>query len=109
MIGRPVEQLLDEVEQSVVGPLHVLEEEDDRVVLGEPFEEQAPAGEQVLALEPRLGGPDQRAERAGAMRRRSSGSAIHSSSPAASFADAASPDASSAIPKRCRTISASAE
>ena len=62
MIGRPVEQLLDEVEQSVVGPLHVLEEEDDRVVLGEPFEEQAPAREQVLALEPRLGGPDQRPE-----------------------------------------------
>ena len=38
MLARPLEQPLDEVEQLLVGPLHVLEQERHRVVLGKAFE-----------------------------------------------------------------------
>src|SRR5439155_11499498 len=50
VVARPVEQVLDEVEQARVCPLHVLENEDGRVCLGEPLEEDAPRGEQILAI-----------------------------------------------------------
>ncbi len=65
VIGGPVEQLLDEVEQAVVRPLHVLERQHHRVVLGEPLEEQPPTGEQLIAFEPGLRGADERSERLG--------------------------------------------
>ena len=47
---RPLEQVLDEVEQARVGPLHVLEHEDGRVHVREPLEEEPPRGEEVVAL-----------------------------------------------------------
>jgi hypothetical protein len=49
---RPIEQVLDEVEERGVRPLHVLEDHDRRVDVGEALEEEAPGGEQVLPLEP---------------------------------------------------------
>ena len=47
-VARPLEQVLDEVEQRRVRPLHVLEGEHRRVRVREPLEEEAPGGEQVL-------------------------------------------------------------
>ena len=57
---RPVEEMLDEVQQARVRPLHVLEGEHGRIGLGQSLEEKAPGGEQVL-LVPRLmlGQPEQ--------------------------------------------------
>ena len=46
--ARPVEQILDEVEQPVVGPLQVLEQEDDRLARRHPLEEDPPGGEEIL-------------------------------------------------------------
>ena len=46
----PLEQVLEEVEQAAVGPLHVLEYEDGGRGLGEPLEEDAPRGEEVLLV-----------------------------------------------------------
>src|SRR6266508_2866421 len=50
MVARPLEQVLDEVEQRSVRPLHILEREHRRVLLGEPLEEQTPSSKQVLLL-----------------------------------------------------------
>ena len=41
---RPLEQVLDEVEQSRVGPLQVLEHEHHRALLGDALEEDPPSG-----------------------------------------------------------------
>ncbi len=49
-LPRPVEQVLDEVEQARVRPLHVLEGEHRRIALGQALEEEAPGGEQVLLV-----------------------------------------------------------
>ena len=65
MLGRPVEQVLDEVEQAVVGAVHVLEHHHDGIALGQPLEEQAPPSEQLLAARPRLGDAEQNAEAGG--------------------------------------------
>ena len=48
---RPCRHVLDEVEQARIGPLEVLEDEDDRRSLGDPLEESPPGGEQLVALE----------------------------------------------------------
>ena len=40
--------MLDEVEQAVVSPLDVLEDEDERTLLGERLEEPPPRGERFL-------------------------------------------------------------
>ena len=55
-VARPVEQVLDEVEQGVIGPVKILEEQDRRRRVGEALEEDAPRAEQVLlvARAPRL-------------------------------------------------------
>ena len=45
--ARPVDQVIDEVEQIVVGPVEVVEDQDERVLLGECFEE-APPGSKAL-------------------------------------------------------------
>ena len=50
VVARPVEQVLDEVEQARVGRLHVLEGEYRRIHLREPLEEEPPGGEQVLPV-----------------------------------------------------------
>ena len=47
---RPVEQVLDEVEQARVGPLHVLEGEHRRIALREALEEEPPRGEEILLV-----------------------------------------------------------
>jgi len=49
MVAPPLNQVVDEVEQRVVGPLEVLEDHHHRSTVGDAFEEQAPAGEQVVA------------------------------------------------------------
>ncbi len=48
MVARPVEQVLDELEQGRVGPLDVLEDEHGRVLVGQPLEEQSPAGKELV-------------------------------------------------------------
>ena len=50
MAARPVHQVLDEVEQRSVGPLHVLEDEHGRHLVGQPLVEEPPGAEEVLAL-----------------------------------------------------------
>src|SRR5205807_214650 len=47
---RPIEEVLDEVEQARVRPLHVLEHEDRRPPLGEPLEQDAPSREEILLI-----------------------------------------------------------
>ena len=50
MVARPVQEVVDEVEQGCVRPLEVLEDEHGRVLLRKPFEEEAPGGEEILAV-----------------------------------------------------------
>ena len=50
MVLRPVDEVLDEVEQRRVGPLHVLEHHDRRHLVGEPLVEEPPGAEQVLTV-----------------------------------------------------------
>ena len=49
-LAGPVEDVIDEVEEPVVGPLEILEHEDDHPALGDPFEQEAPGGEQRFAV-----------------------------------------------------------
>ncbi len=56
--AHPVDELVDEVEQALVGPVQVLEHEDERPLLGERLEEAPPGGEGLAAAvssEPGLG------------------------------------------------------
>jgi hypothetical protein len=46
----PLDHVVDELEQTLVGPVQVLDGEDSRVPLGDRLEEAAPGGERVLAL-----------------------------------------------------------
>jgi hypothetical protein len=50
VVARPLEQVLDELEQRRVGPLHVLEHEHDGMLLRQPLEEEAPRAEEVFLL-----------------------------------------------------------
>ena len=50
MVARPLEQMLDEVEEGGVGPLHVFEGEHGRVDVREAFEEEPPGSEQILTF-----------------------------------------------------------
>ena len=55
--------MVDEVEQVVVGPVQVLEDEHERALLGEGLEEPSPGGEALRAVAARLtlgGEADQR-------------------------------------------------
>ena len=62
--GRPVDQVVDEVEQVVVGPVQVLEDQHQRPLLGELLEEAPPRGEglvpHVAAALGAAGEPDER-------------------------------------------------
>ena len=49
-VARPLDEVLDEVEQCAVGPVDVLEHEHRRACLGEPLEEHACRGEEVLLV-----------------------------------------------------------
>ena len=66
VVARPLEQVVEEVDHAGVGPLQVLDDHDDRQVLGQPLEEEAPAREELLSRE-HLGGrqPEQLAEAGG--------------------------------------------
>ena len=64
---RPVDEMVDEVEEAFVGPVEVLEDEDERALVGDPLEQAAPCGKRlVLALTPPgdVLDPRQRAEMA---------------------------------------------
>ena len=50
IVARPLEQVLDEVEQAGVRPLHVLERQHGGIGVGQPLEEQPPGREEVLAV-----------------------------------------------------------
>ena len=47
--AQPVDELVDEVEQAVVGPVEVFEHEHERALLGECLEESPPGGEGLAA------------------------------------------------------------
>ena len=48
--ARPLDEVVDEVEQRVVGPMQVLEDEDERTLFRERLEEPAPGRERLAAL-----------------------------------------------------------
>ena len=50
MVARPLEQVLDEIEERRIRPVHVFEDEDGRAALGEALEEDAPGREEVVPL-----------------------------------------------------------
>ena len=58
----PVDELVDEVEQLVVGPVQVLEDEHGRPLLGERLDEAAPRGEALVARARSALEPDERAQ-----------------------------------------------
>ena len=47
--ARPVDEVVDEVEQRVVGPVQVLEDEDERALVGDRLEVAPPGGERLVA------------------------------------------------------------
>ena len=50
MVASPIEQILDERDEALVGPVDVLEHHHERPLLGEPLEEAPPGGEEILAV-----------------------------------------------------------
>jgi hypothetical protein len=107
LVARPLQQVLDEVEQARVRPLHVLEGEHGRVGVGQPLEEQPPGREQILPLMRRtLSQAEQlrqpRLHEAALLR-------IEQMLFACSFPSAGDTCSSSAIRQRIRTMSASAQ
>ncbi len=50
VVARPLEQVLDELEQRRIRPLEVLEHEHDRPAVAYPLEEEPPRAEQLLLL-----------------------------------------------------------
>ena len=51
-VGHPVDELVEEVEQALVGPVDVLDHEDERALVRERFEEAPPRRECSLRLSP---------------------------------------------------------
>ena len=47
-VGHPVDELVEEVEEALVGPVDVLDDDDERALLGETLEEAAPGGERLV-------------------------------------------------------------
>ena len=47
--ARPVDEVVDEVEERFVGPMQVLEDEHERPLLGDRLQEAAPGGERLVA------------------------------------------------------------
>ena len=50
MIASPIEEIIDEVEQAVIGPLKILEDEHDRMRRCHALEEEAPRREEILLV-----------------------------------------------------------
>ena len=109
VVGRPVEQVVEEVDHSGVGPLQVLDDHHDRQVFGEALEEQTPAREQLLTCEGLHAREPEQLGQAGKMNSRSDTSGIQRSRPEVSFSATTSSGSSSPICKRPRTISESAQ
>lgn len=47
---RQLEEMVDEVKQSIVGPLRVLEDEDERTMVGQSLEKPPPGGEGLVPV-----------------------------------------------------------
>ena len=107
--ARPVEEVVDEVEQAGIGPLEVLEHEHDRAALGDALEEDPPGREQRLAPAGRRLIDAEQASSAGSIRSRSLASGTYSSSVAAIRSRVVASSSSSVRPARRRTISPSAQ
>ena len=65
VVARPLEEVVQEVDHAGVGPLQVLDDHDDRQVLGQSFEEQTPAREELLLREHLLSRKSQQLAEAG--------------------------------------------
>ena len=106
-----VDEAVDEVEQPVVGPLEVVDHEDERSPLGERLEEDPPAGEELrpAVAEPTSSGvePDERLEARRDPARSASGT--RSSTLSASFVAVSAASSFSWIPACALTISPSAQ
>jgi len=65
-IGQAVDELVEEVEERVVGPVEILEHERQRPQLGERFQKAPPGGERLAGPRARIhaADPDERAEMA---------------------------------------------
>ena len=48
-VGHPVDELVEKVEEALVGPVDVLDDDDERTLLGETLEEAAPGGERLVS------------------------------------------------------------
>ena len=70
-VARPLEEVLHEVEQRCVRPLHVLEGEHRRIDVGQALEEQPPGREQILPLAAACSPSPSRWARRGSTKRRS--------------------------------------
>ena len=65
--ARPLDEVLDELDQRTVGPVKVLEDEDERVARGDGLQEPHPRGERLVAtvsLRLRPAHPDERGQAA---------------------------------------------
>ena len=49
-LGRPLKQVVDEVQQTAVGPLQILKRQHHRLFLGQPLKEQPPTTEKISAI-----------------------------------------------------------
>ena len=48
VVARPLKEVVQEVDETGVGPLQVLDDHYDGQVLGQALEEEAPSGEELL-------------------------------------------------------------
>ena len=105
---RPLEEVVDEVEQARVGEVEVLEDQDDRGGRRQPLEERPPGPEELLRPDPGLDaeqGQQGRLDPAPLLRVRARASA----SVSATFARVVASSSVSSRPARPRTISPSAQ
>ena len=112
-VARPFDQVVHEVEQALVRPLEVLEDEDQRAPLRKRLEEAPPGGERLARADPRSAPGPSRARRAAAAagppsprprRRPRAVRTLRSSLSAATFAESVS-----RMPACALTISLSAQ
>ena len=105
----PGQEILDEVEEPLIGPLEVLEDEHHGRLLGDALEVGPPRREQLAALRLRAALEAQELEEGASRARRSSSSGTNSSRLPVRASRVASSSAPSPMPRRMRTISPSAQ
>ena len=109
-VARPLEQILDEIEQAAVRPLQVLEDQDREVLGGEPLEEEPPRCVEIARIAWQRAPRGRRDERgavppsAAPLRSRTNSSTLRRN-----FSRAVSGGSFSMMPARMRTISLSAQ